>query len=376
MAWKNSLYRDTCLPFGLRSTPKLFNILADLAAWIMQQQGVSCLLHYLADFLTMGPPGSDKCHRNLQTITNVCDMLGIPLALEKVEGPSTSLTFLGITLDTARMEARLPDDKLQRTQQMVEEWLMKKNATKREILSLVGVLQHAAKVVRPGRTFVIRMYATAARIRELDYFTRLNKEFRSDLHWWHAFLTSWNGRSLLQWHSQINSPHTSIATDASGSWGCGAFWDGKWIQWQWPPEWLPASIMAKELAPVILCCAVWGPQLSKKHVLLLCDNSSVVQAINKGSAKQDIVMHLLRSLWFFVAHFNMHMSAVHVPGTNNSTADCLSRDNMLLFFSLNPQAQRFPTPLPQSLLDILSLPGPDWTSLNFLELFTTTLFKV
>ena len=134
--------------------------------------------------------------------------------------------------------------------------------------------------------------------------------------------------------------------------------------------------MAKELAPVILCCAVWGPQLSKKQVLLQCDNSSVVQAINKGSAKQDIVMHLLRSLWFFVAHFNMHMSAVHVPGTTNYTADCLTRDNMLLLFSLNPQAQRLPKPLPQSLLDILSIPGPDWTSPNFLELLTTTLSKV
>ena len=48
-------------------------------------------------------------------------MLGIPLALEKVEGPFTSLNFLGITLDTAKMEARLHDDKLLRTQQMVEE---------------------------------------------------------------------------------------------------------------------------------------------------------------------------------------------------------------------------------------------------------------
>ena len=84
-------------------------------------------------------------------------------------------------------------------------------------------------------------------------------------------------------------------------------------------------------------------------------------------------MHLLHSLWFFVAHFNMHVSAVHVPGTTNDTADCLSRDNMLLFFSLNPQAQLLPMQLPQSLLDILSLPGPDWTSPNFLGLLTTSL---
>ena len=54
---------------------------------------------------------------------------------------------------------------------------------KREVLSLVGTLQHAARVIRPGRTFVSRMYSTAAKVKELDNFTRLNKEFQSDLYW-------------------------------------------------------------------------------------------------------------------------------------------------------------------------------------------------
>ena len=37
----------------------------------------------------------------------------------KVEGLSTSLKFLGITLNTNRMEARLPADKLHRTRELV-----------------------------------------------------------------------------------------------------------------------------------------------------------------------------------------------------------------------------------------------------------------
>jgi hypothetical protein len=86
------------------------------------------------------------------------------------------------------MEARLPEEKLKRVQSLVKDWLYKKYATKRQILSLVGLLQHAAKLVRPGRTFVSRMYATAAKVKELDFFTRLNGGFRSDLFWWHFFL--------------------------------------------------------------------------------------------------------------------------------------------------------------------------------------------
>lgn len=154
MEWEDQVYIDTCLPFGLRSAPKLFNILADLLHWILREQGVTCLLHYLDDFLTMGPPDSLECLRNLRILIEVCHLLGIPLALEKVLGPATLLDFLGIILDTVRMEARLPSDKLRRIQATIQEWLGRRNATKREILSLVGILQHAAKVVRPGRTFV------------------------------------------------------------------------------------------------------------------------------------------------------------------------------------------------------------------------------
>ena len=64
-------------------------------------------------------------------------MLGIPLAIEKVGGPAMVLDFLGIVLDTERMEARLPKDKLERIQLAIQEWLHKRSATKREILSCI-----------------------------------------------------------------------------------------------------------------------------------------------------------------------------------------------------------------------------------------------
>jgi len=45
--------------------------------------------------------------------------------------------------------------------------------------------------------------------------------------------------------------------------------------------------MAKELAPVILAVAAWGPSLAKQIVLLQYDNLSLVTSVNKsGAAKQ------------------------------------------------------------------------------------------
>jgi len=119
------------------------------------------------------------------------------------------------------MEIRLPQDKFtRRIQEMLVKWLHKKKATKKKILSLVGLLQHATKVVRPGRTFVARMYTTAAKLQKMHFYTRLNREFCSDVIWWHIFLQSWNGRSMLHHPALTLAPDFSIQTDASDSWGC------------------------------------------------------------------------------------------------------------------------------------------------------------
>ena len=179
MCWNNQIYFDTCLPFGLRSAPKLFNVLVDLLSWILIQHGISLLIHYLDDFLMMGPADSIICHENFSTIQRFCQELGIPLASDKLEGPSHPLNFLGIELDTVCMETRLPGDKLTRNHTLLSSQLTRKKATKRDILSLVGLFQHASNynVVHLGRTFMARMYSITAIVKELHYFTRLNKEF-------------------------------------------------------------------------------------------------------------------------------------------------------------------------------------------------------
>ena len=82
-------------------------------------------------------------------------------------------------------------------------------------------------VVRCGRSFVSRIYTTAAKLQELEYFTHLSKDFRTDLSWWHTFLAEWNGISLLCYSSPSTKNDCCIQTDASGSWGCSAFFEGE-----------------------------------------------------------------------------------------------------------------------------------------------------
>ena len=49
MRWRDKVYIDSALPFGLRSAPKFFNAMADALQWIFEQWGVSTVLHYLDD---------------------------------------------------------------------------------------------------------------------------------------------------------------------------------------------------------------------------------------------------------------------------------------------------------------------------------------
>ena len=118
MMWSGQLFIDMVLLFGLRSAPKIFCAIADSLEWILYQRGISSSLHYLDDFLTMGPPNSDRCASNLQLISDTCRYLGLPLKSQKVEGPTTSLTFLGIILDTTHLELCLPQEKFSTSRQV------------------------------------------------------------------------------------------------------------------------------------------------------------------------------------------------------------------------------------------------------------------
>ena len=53
------------------------------------------------------------------------------------------------------------------------------------------------------------------------------------------------------------------------------------------------------------------------------------------------------------------MQATHVRGTDNVSADALSRDNATLFHILNPQAYPQPTPIPVEALDLILLHKTD-----------------
>ena len=112
-----------------------------------------------------------------------------------------------------------------------------------------------------------------------------------------------------------------------------------------------------------------GALLSGSNVQFKCDNTGVVESINKGSSKEQMVMHLLRCLLFFSAYFSITITACHIP-VLNTDADQLSRNRAVVFLNQNPHVATIPATIPMPLLKLVSPKRKqDWTSLSFQRIF-------
>ena len=106
MSWEGALYIDTTLPFGLKSAPKIFtggcSQVDYKTSW--SQFRNSLPRRFFGDRRTQHFRGF-----HCSTMIDVFHRLGFPIAIEKLEGPTPRLEFLG---DSRAMEVRLSLAKL------------------------------------------------------------------------------------------------------------------------------------------------------------------------------------------------------------------------------------------------------------------------
>ena len=179
--WEDQVYVDMALPFGMRSAPKLFTAVADALAWALYQRGIKYLLHYLDDFLFLGSPHTEEAATALQLALHTFNHVGVPVAAEKTEGPSTSITFLGIVIDTVSYQLQLPEEKVSRLLSMLQHWRSRKSCSRAELESLLGHLAHAAIVVRPGRTFLHQLFTLLSMVAKPHHYVHLNQSVRGNI---------------------------------------------------------------------------------------------------------------------------------------------------------------------------------------------------
>ena len=328
-------YVSTVLPFGLRSSPKLFTDFAHATKLIMLYKGASMVEHYLDDFITLGPPDSSVCQDNLDLMLETCSQVGFAVNPNKVKGPSTVLEFLGIIIDTDLMELRISDERLHSILEELQLWHGRKRGKKRDILSLIGKLIFISKVVRSGRSFVRRLIEVSKKVANLNHSVKLNRQFQADIEWWLAFLPSWNGIGMWYESDWTASVDIELYTDASNI-AMAGYYRGAWFVELVGDR--KESINWREMYAVVQAAATWGAQWSGKRILFHVDNMSVVHILQSGTSKSPAMMDLVRALLFIAAFYQFEFSSAYINTHDNVIADSLSRLDFHKFWRLVPAA--------------------------------------
>lgn len=330
--WQGKYYFEATLPFGLRSSPGLYDQLAEALTWILHNMGVHAFFRFVDDFLFPDPPGTPP-DVTIDRFIRLCRKLGIHLSADKIVRNATTAIYLGIEFDTVRMEARLPTDKQASLRAFLQQWLRKTKTTLHELQTLGGKLEWCSAVVPPGCTYTQKVFNLMRRLRHKHHHIRIPAELRDDLLSWLQFLNDWNGIALLE---RPRLPIT-VATDASSTMGCGGYFaeHGAWFQLPWsahharlsdqPTE---LSICWKELYGIIICAAVFGPVWAGNTITILCDNTGAVSLLRTRRSPVPELLDLLRLLITIEATHDMRIEAVHIPGRANIVADAISRFDM------------------------------------------------
>ncbi len=152
-----------------------------------EDEAVPYLVHLLDDFLIISPTDTIPA-ANLLITQKVFAELGIPLAQDKTSGPSTSIKFLGINLDSQKLQASLPKEKIDRTILVASTLLTKPSCSKRELLSILGHLNFAMRIIPQGRPFISHLLSLASSAHNLEDRISITDSYCNELGLWISFL--------------------------------------------------------------------------------------------------------------------------------------------------------------------------------------------
>jgi hypothetical protein len=362
LVWAGKYYFEVVLPFGLRTSGYRWEEFAVALHWLAERQlGVACVFHYVDDFLFVAPPADgEAAKRQRAAFQQVCSELGVPLAEEKLIGPTHELDFLGVLIDTDRMECRLTDKRIAKLRSLLQAWGKdNRRVSCDELMSMVGKLEWATVVVRAGSAFLKRlrgemMTMKKARGDQGARPRRLSVEARIEIGWWlDIFLTTTGNRRAIIEPPWVEDSTMELYTDACDT-GYGACFGNRWFQGRWTAAQLAfarvnvrISMPYLELHALVHAAVTWGHLWRGRRITFRCDAEAAVLAVQKMRSRKDSMSELLRLLYATAVRHDFEFRCVHVAGKTNAVADALSRGcTMQELRRVLPQAEATETAAP------------------------------
>lgn len=339
---------DTRLSFGLKCAPFVFTQISNFVIRCLYRRGFTKVVNYLDDYILFGD-SFESCQLAQKVLISVLVALGFHISWKKCTSPCVVTRYLGVIFDSVNLQLRLPVEKLKSLHKELWYFNDRSRATRHQLQRLCGLVAHAAKLVKGGRTFSRRLIDKLSGL-ESNKRVRLGVEFQKDIKWWLEFSGCFNG---------ISSPISGSAeheiwffSDASlsgfgwwspcGFWQAGSFdeqlipscvqsWNldeshGHWVYFDtqsFPDR--DVNINFLELVPVYLAMELFSAFLQNRHFVCFTDNTQVRTVINKGVSSNSSCMLLLRKIFWVSVKMNSYVTARYIPGIDNVCADKLSR---------------------------------------------------
>ncbi|WAR22977.1 LOW QUALITY PROTEIN: hypothetical protein MAR_036646, partial [Mya arenaria] len=294
-------------------------------------------------FIFVGQAGSNTCFNSLQRFLDFAKTIGLPIKSSKTVFPNTQVEVHGILVDTNSLTASLPPDKVQLLRTLLE---VLKNVTLKQLQSLLGHLNFACKVIKPGRCFLRRLYDLTTGCAKPNHHIRLTSETKAVIALWHTFLNDYNGCTLLTGDRFTTSTTLKFFTDAAGSKGFACTHGSSWTFGIFPQKVKQHHISILELYPIALAVTMFGHLWQNINICFICDNMAVVYCLNKQSSKDKTMMKLIRNIVLSALENNFCFQAKHISTKKNTICDLLSRLQVQEALALAPHLNKTPLPLP------------------------------
>ncbi len=117
--------------------------------------------------------------------------------------PGQVMEFLGMTVDSTKMELRLPAKKLKDIRAEARKLAQQREIPVRALSRLVGKMNAASHTIPPAPLFFRNLQmamteALNASNQNYEVVVMLSQDYLDELRWWDYHLSQWNGKSMLR----------------------------------------------------------------------------------------------------------------------------------------------------------------------------------
>ena len=321
--WEGQLYQFTCLPNGLTSAPRCFTKLLKPVFSKLRSEGFVSV-YYLDDTWLMGRSVSE-CLENVKSTIAVLEKACFLInCVKSLFQPSQTVTFLGFVLNSVNMTVTLPHDKRIQILEYCQSLLHVTDISIRYVSTVIGTLVASLPAVQYGALFYRyleydKIQALKCSAGNFDALMCLGSNAHSELQWWIANIMTCFNPIKIKPYSHL------LSTDASQL-GWGAHFGNIATGGHWKPQESLFHINELELMAVLFGLQCFCSQMSSVHIRVRSDNITAATYINNFGGVRSLNCHkITKQIWSWCLERNIHISAEHLPGSENTVADSASR---------------------------------------------------